>query len=137
MFKFLKSETFELLKYSFGLGSKIFTVSILINTANAWFAGNFDANYVRLMNQFGIVVSCVIVTLIYEKVKGKFWTRILASYLAMLVWNMLFRLTFGIVIHGGVTLVVLLNLAISSTIIYVVVMIIVLVVEARKASDPK
>jgi len=137
MFKFLKSETFELLKYSFGLGSKIFTVIVLMNGASAWFSGEFNANYVRLLDQFGTVVSCVIVTLIYEKVKRKFWFRILISYLAMLVWNILFRMIFGVVIDGEVTFANFVNTAISSTVIYVVVAIIVLVVEARKANDPK
>ena len=127
----MQSEAFALLKYSFGLGSKIFTAVVLINAVSAWFAGNFDTNYERLINQFTIIISCVAVTFIYEKIKGKFWIKVLISYLAMLAINMLFVLLLGI-LNDGATLEDYINTAVVSTGFYIIVTGIVLFIEAKK-----
>ena len=129
-----KSENWELLKYAFGMGSKIFTVMVMINAVNAWFAGELDANYMRLLNQFAIVLTCVAVVFIFEKLRKKVWLKIAISYSAMLVLGLFFTWIVGLM-GDGATLDNFLNNMAASTVIYVIALIASLVIEHRQNGE--
>ncbi|MCL2236063.1 MAG: hypothetical protein FWB98_06465 [Defluviitaleaceae bacterium] len=129
-----KGENWELLKYAFGMGSKIFTVMVMVNAVNAWFAGEIDANYMRVFNQFAIVLVCIAVVFLFEKLKSKMWLKIVASYSAMLALSSLFTWIVGLM-GEGTTSADFLRSIMTNTIIYVIVFIVSLVIEHKEKGE--
>jgi len=82
--KFFESENWELLKYGFGLASKIFLVGTIVSMIFSFFDGSLGDGQIQLFANLSIILICVASVFVFERMKVKMWLRYVVSYSVLL-----------------------------------------------------